>query len=86
MQQKSPFHCCISTILQRLVIIKMLRGRSSLASLPITLKNDIIAILYKILDIAVVASVVSILLQFCRNLTLLHTLRTSLRLIISKIL
>jgi len=43
------FHCRISTLLYRLVI-KILRGGSSLASLSIASNNDVVAILYKILD------------------------------------
>ena len=81
------FHCCISTILQRLVIIKILRGKSSLASLFIALKNNIVAILYKILDMGSRSHLWSV---FCRNfVTILphcHTLHTSLYLIISKML
>ena len=49
--QNLHFYCRISTILQRLVIIKILRGRSSLASLSIALNNNIIALLYRILNI-----------------------------------
>jgi len=81
------FHRCILTTLQRLVIIKILRGRSSLASLAITLKNDVVAILYKILDMGSRSHLWSV---FCRNFVAIlshcHTLRTSLRLIVSKIL
>ena len=40
------FYCHISTLLLSLVIIKILQGRSSLASLFIILNNNIIAILY----------------------------------------
>jgi hypothetical protein len=41
----------ISTLLQRLATIKILWGGSPLASLSITLNNDVVAILYKILGI-----------------------------------
>ena len=78
------FHCCILTILQRLVIIKILQGRSSLASLSIASKNNLVAISYKILDIGSRSHL------FYRNFVAIlpycHTLRTSLHLIISKIL
>jgi len=69
----------------------MLRGGSSLVFLSITLNNNIVAILYKILDMGSRSHFIqNSLVWFCRNFALIlpycHTLHTFLRLIISKIL
>ena len=78
-----------SFLLPYLVIIKILRGKSSLASLFIALNNDVVAILYKILDIGsrshfrrlyFLQNSSVVILPYC------FTLYTSLGLTISKIL